>query len=414
MLTRLSHGALKKHPRGLRFHSPPPLPKQSANSSHSGESMRTKDLVVLSDLRITAAVSSPKFKPSLGKIALLSLRLLGTGFQTAQAMTSPMQVLSTTSTLAQSPTEALKVNLQNNLGRRDRKKALKLVESLENKGLLDLSLSKNSSLAEELVELTSQDLAKGVKRKDLVLSTLSHLDNPQSMSQGRRGTCQVTALQNALASKNPTLYVRLIKGLSSPQGTATLPNGDTLSRAIHSIKDNSQRDVTSRLMQSAFIDYGNGSEVYDNKLDKSTGFQNDIDHLHEANPHIEGSGHFEGGHSGLFPNEITRVLKALFPGGAETHYVNPEKSAEHVEHISQAIQNGQVVTIGLNWRDGQGHALVVKKAEDNHIVAWNTWGVDEPKEDPGPSRESISKDGLIRMSKKTLAENLWVYQVATP
>ena len=362
------------------------------------------EFVEVDSVSFTSAAEARSLKlPSWPKVVLLSVSLLGSGLQASQASAAAYTL--------QNSTRDLHQTIQEQLTGRDRRRALALLDSLEAKGLVsrEFDLSRTATVGEQLQTLATQNLAKGIKRGKLIVSVLGHLDNPELVAQGKRGSCQVAAVQHLLASRKPSEYLRLVGGLSTPQGTVNLSNGDILTRAQDSIKDDSERDPASRLLQSAFIEYGNGPEIYDNRKDLSSGQH--WEHLHEANPFLEGSGHQEGGHSGLYPNEMKRLIEAVFPGGAETVYAEPADKMAHVDQMAGALAKGQIVVVGLEWRDGMGHALAVKEIKNDEVIAWNPWGRDDPKLDRGPKREALNRTGLISMSRETLAKNLWVYQV---
>lgn len=383
------------------------------------------------NVNLCGAHQEDGFRLDWGRAALTSLSLLAGS--TGAAIASPTlqaQPRDASVDLTQTISlEDLKESIRESFGRapRSRREAYQRLDALQERGILDKTDRSGTALMDCLHDLNTQPLARGINRRDLLLTTLRQLDNPELMKQGERGACAAAGLQHVLAERDPLQYVNVVSGLTSPQGVATLDSGVELQRVEDTIRDDSDRDVVSRLMQSALIEYGNGSESYSNREDLSTG-THDPD-LHQANPWMADSGHRDGGHSGLYPNEITRVLDALFPGDAQTHFVDPTESGRHLEQIRQSVADGKVVLAGLLW-DEAAHLVVIKSADDGHLTAWNPWGESGRQEnrDPfdnwgspmpvmmaptgdGPEREELNETGRFKISEEAFEQRLLVYEV---
>lgn len=372
----------------LRVSGPPRL-----SSSFSPQAPAEADL--------SSATVVDGFQPSLARVGFLALGLLG-GSTAVQASVQ---------TLERADTSPLRQRLEEVFSRkRQRRRVLETLDSLELSGRLERTASDGTTLLENLEKVSVQELGPRVDRKELLEKLLTHLTQPERMTQGDRGTCAPTGIQHVLADRYPAEYVRLVSGLASPQGSVTTANGESLVRVERSIKDKSGRDLPSRLIQSALMDYGNGSETYDHRKDWHTGEQDQIAVLHQANPWVEGSGHLENGHPGLYPNEVTRVLRAVLPGAADTYFVNPERSLEHLNNLRGAHQRGETVVVGLKWRDS-AHLLVVKEVAADHLVLWNPWGQDNLEEQPGPERKLLNKHGRVRIDNDVIQERLQVYEI---
>ena len=95
--------------------------------------------------------------------------------------------------------------------------------------------------------------------------------HPGRVNQGNRGTCTMTSVSYLLAKNHPAEYARLAAGMMSPSGTARLANGETLRRVEDSIApdDNKSRSPSERLLQSALMDFADGSKTYSNRDDRS-------------------------------------------------------------------------------------------------------------------------------------------------
>lgn len=373
------------------------------------------------------------FRPQWRRAALAGLSLFGSAFGVASFAPTAMAASPTVVELEAVTSQDLKDAIQESFGRapRSRREAFELVDSLGLKGILGEQNTDGRSVTELLQDFTTRPLARGVHRRKTMLTLLRQLDNPELMKQGERGACAAAGLQHLLASRDPAQYVSLVSDLASPEGVATLNNGQTISRVEDSISDDSGRDEVSRLLQSAFLEYGNGPESYSNRQDLSTGAHDPA--LHQANPWVVDSGHQEGGHSGLYPNEITRVLKGLFPHNeSRTVFVDPSKTDTHYDTLQDIVSRGDIALVGLRWDEG-AHLLVVKEVHDDYVLAWNPWGEAREREreqtvDPffhrgmmpmmapagedGPERETLSETGLLKMDRRIFQNHLLVYEAS--
>jgi hypothetical protein len=403
---------------------------------HSGPPPVSRPSVAEQSTDFSEAKQTDRFQLDWKRAALTGLSLIG-GVSGATALAPRVQAatLPTTTKIDLSVSRSLE-DLKESIGesfgrsRRDRREAYQRLDSLQARGILGKSDEAGRTLVDDLYDLNTQPLAKKVHRRKLMMAVLRHLDNPELMKQGERGACAAAGLQHVLAARDPAQYVKVVRGLASPGGQATLNSGERLRRVDHSIRDDSDRDVASRLVQSALIEYGNGPESYSNKKDLSTGPHSEG--LHQANPWVPNSGHQEGGHSGLYPAEISRVMKALFGGDAQVQFVDPDLKTQHLDKIREAVSDGEVVLAGLRWDKG-AHLVVIKEVHDDHLVAWNPWGNSGRQQEEsgfddgfsvsfapmlmpasqksGPEREDLNETGRFRISAKTFQDNLLVYEV---
>ena len=386
------------------------------------------------------ANSRPNFK-RVAALTLSALGVLGGGASTASAAASAFPIeteLQMVEDVAPQVTlDQLKGEIREVFGRapRTRAETFRRLDSLELKGILHREYSPTGrTILSELSQLTRQDLARGVHRRNLIRDVVRHLDNPELMKQGERDTCAAAGLQHLLASRDPTQYVHLARGLVSAEGTVITRQGQTLERVEHSIDDDSGRSEVSSVMQSAIMDYANGPEIYSNRQDLSTGTH--APHLHEANPFIAGSGHRDGGHPGLFPGEITRGLSALF-GTAETVFVAPDEQMGRRSDMNRILQDDGVIVAGVRWDQGT-HLLVIKEVSSDGVVAWNPWGesgrsqrveapasfdrfgsgmtplmMSQDESHNRPDYEVLSATGLIKFSTEEFFSRLQSFEAAS-
>ena len=331
--------------------------------------------------------------------------------------------------------EALQTSIREQWGKRFARKMGKKLEGLQQRGLLEQRDSQDVALLARLGRFVGQEMAQGVDHKKAFRLLLEQLENPENMTQGGRGTCAPAGVQHLLARRYPAEYARLVSGLLSPTGEVETHSGAILVREPGILKkDDSQRDLLSRVLQSSFVEYGNGSENYDNGKDLSLGVQDDIEHLHEANPWVADSGH-QANHNGMFPNEVARLAEAVFPGQARTAFTDPQRSEQHLLEIEHHLARGREVFVALKWEQGT-HLLPILASQGDHYLLWNPQGerpdvpsmemepgfgfgfdpimVDTPVRTrrAGPEREVWSKEGRIRLPSERVAELLQNYVVS--
>lgn len=134
----------------------------------------------------------------------------------------------------------------------------------------------SAGLLQELNGLATDRLDGGVDQTALLSEALVELKDPVTISQQSRGTCAATSVQILTALDAPEQYVRMLRGLASPQGTAKLPSGDVLKREPDwNVNNDGGRSLPSRLLQPAFMEFANGDLDYNNQddmdLDPKTG-----------------------------------------------------------------------------------------------------------------------------------------------
>ncbi|HEY9766094.1 MAG TPA: hypothetical protein V6C82_07000 [Chroococcales cyanobacterium] len=210
--------------------------------------------------------------------------------------------------------------------------------------LLDGKLS-DPGLLDNLSKLATQPLAAGMKRGELLSSTLGEIADPASINQGNRQTCAAATAQILLAKENPAEYARIVAGLASPKGKVVLANGQTLERDKNWKQDNSGRSITGSLTQSAFMQYASGG--YDSASDSRA----------------------DGAGQGLYADEQDKLLKALT---GENNQSVSGNSDEIMAQLAKATKDGHSIAATLQVTDPNtgrviGHSVSVEKIEEGKV-----------------------------------------------
>ncbi|HEY9843092.1 MAG TPA: hypothetical protein V6D23_21670, partial [Candidatus Obscuribacterales bacterium] len=203
------------------------------------------------------------------------------------------------------------------------------------------------------------------QRDGLIRSVLQDIAFPESINQHSKGTCAPTTTQIILAVKDPTRYVQLVTGLASKEGKGTTggkgPDDDIVREPGTEVDDKSGRSISGRLIQPALMEFGNGEDDYDNVNDKHVS---------------KGSDDGDSG-SGLGIDGVNRILNKLFGEGTHTsvYAPTPPERAKLYAQVSQQLNQGNPVSVGLEWSDS-GHQLLVTKLDEEKKLAYlmNPWG----------------------------------------
>lgn len=207
------------------------------------------------------------------------------------------------------------------------------------------------------------------QRLTLMRSALQELAFPERIEQHSKGTCAPTTIQILLSLKNPVQYLRILQGLSSPDGKvpeAVLNGASGMEREADTLRDDrSGRSLSSRLLQPAFMEYANAEQNYDNARDRNSDGQNEYAGLPE--------------HSAIYLSD------ALFGKGTyQFRYVNasPDPSWQGyvpagilLGELKQALGQGEPVPVGLRWGES-GHKILLTALDqaDQKAYFMNPWG----------------------------------------
>lgn len=212
------------------------------------------------------------------------------------------------------------------------------------------------TLLQTLDEMTTQPLARGLDRASLVSDLIQEIAVPSCIAQKDRGTCTVTSLQIMLAMTAPAEYARLVSGLATPGGRATLANGDTLPRLPGAEQaDGTPRTASSRLFQTAMMDYANGSDRYRNTKD--------------------------GG--GLDKDQLERAIEGVLDRNVDSYAAHDGNRADLMRMIDDGLRDGPVlVAIKFGQRNDDGfthsnHQVLVTGMDRDRVYYTNPWGKQE-------------------------------------
>jgi hypothetical protein len=237
-------------------------------------------------------------------------------------------------------------------------------------------LAGQGDLLDHLTRLANQPLVAGIDRTELVTCLIEELEHPTKTQQEYRGTCVATTATILASRKNPAEVARLVADLARPEGTATLANGDAVTRsATWANPDDGDRTPSVRLLQPALMDYGNFFLRYDNDRDMHTLAERSVwDKLKDGLDSLRRKVAMPGGLEGWGSN---RILEALTGENFTTvHTVTRLNRNSAWKRVEAALTAGQSVPVGLMW-EGGGHKVLFDRIEGNHVYYTNPWGISE-------------------------------------
>lgn len=129
-------------------------------------------------------------------------------------------------------------------------------------------------LVESLVAIATDPLwsffATPEGRNRALFELVQNLVNPGRISQGLKGTCAAACVEIHLATQDPAEYTRLVAGLISASGRATLRSGEELvcdeDILLPSVAERGRNPI-SRIFQVACMEFAYPDLDYDNLLD---------------------------------------------------------------------------------------------------------------------------------------------------
>lgn len=221
-------------------------------------------------------------------------------------------------------------------------------------------LKGQGTLLAHLNTLATQPLAGGIDRGALVSEVVSEIETPERIAQKGKGTCGATTAQIILVRQNPAEYVRLIGGLSSPAGSATMVGGKPLQRALDWQADNDNgRSNPSRMFQAAVMQVGMSVPFaqYDNTSDEAR---------------VAGVGI----HDGLMPGGLVKALTQLTGRDYDSQTAWRFNRQQVWDGAKQALAKGEKsIPVSLTWGDDGGHFVQVDKVAQGVVTFTNPWGV---------------------------------------
>lgn len=228
------------------------------------------------------------------------------------------------------------------------------------------------SLLQNLAQLSTQPVAEGIDRDELVADILAHVVDPVTIDQRQHNTCGPTTAEILLAMQEPSEYVRLASGLASPEGGVRLQNGDTITRQSDwNTADSDRRTVGSQLFQSALMEYANGRFNYSNDEDGRT----------------IGAGPVEVSIPGLLPNEMANLVEGLTGNSYDLDFsiMDDQPSGNFMRALENADPGSEVPVLVNYNTEGSGvqntapHYLLVTgyDAQTGMVSITNPWGREE-------------------------------------
>lgn len=264
--------------------------------------------------------------------------------------------------------------------------------------------SKHRTLLDNLHTMATRPPASeisrhGITQAELLQSTMAEANRPGESNQSSEGTCTVTSMQHALTARNPAEYVRLISGLTGPDGEVQLRKGDTLKRDEGSAAPDSAtgRSHTERIFQSSMMEYSNGAMWnYDNASDKSTLS------VGSAGRWAASAVGKETERGGLRVEEMKRGYDALFGTDAQLNHGDAGKLIQGLES-----QKPNTALLAMRWgtEGHSAHAVTFEKVENGRAYFRNPWGrnfeMQGTSKDPPPRQV---EDGFTGLESMTVAE----------
>ncbi|HEY9841675.1 MAG TPA: hypothetical protein V6D23_14525, partial [Candidatus Obscuribacterales bacterium] len=202
------------------------------------------------------------------------------------------------------------------------------------------------------------------QKQALIRSVLQEIAFPEKISQHSKATCAPTTCQIVFAVKDPAAYVKLVAGLASPAGKGT-PDGAIVREPGTETDDKSGRSLSSRLIQPALMEFGNGAFDYDNVNDKHIGL---------------GAMSIYSGFSGLGIEGTAAILNKLMPAQTYTQTYKPmhrdePNGTEIFRQVKEQTGKGTPISAGLRWGN-DSHEILVTKLDEQAKLAYfmNPWG----------------------------------------
>lgn len=258
-------------------------------------------------------------------------------------------------------------------------------------GKLDVRDKRGNDLLTNLSWLSTDRLAAGVDSGLLTAQAIVQTADPgRTITQGDHGTCAATTIEYVLATRNPSEFVRVARGLTGDDGWVQLAGGKMATRVPDSVaEDHSGRTQLDRVVQAAFMQVGGAdSGTYTNARD---GFSEG-----PASSPANGWGGMN-----LQPGSF--MARALGMPGNQTETGAVSQSGLMLEQVHGLAEQatgekytdiydwrstpGQVtsriadftkdgkdtIPVSLQW-DGGRHRITVTKVENGRVYFRNPWG----------------------------------------
>lgn len=230
--------------------------------------------------------------------------------------------------------------------------------------------------------------------KDFAISLLHDVSTPFNISQERIGTCTGTSVQIQFAVRNPLEYLKMAESLAqnldyiSVKGFKVKPNFSFENEVAKG--NDSNRTISSKLMQNSIMDYGDGDT---RNFDSS---QKD---------------------EGLTVTQTAKAIRDIIGIDVENNYLwdaTPSQLINYLIKSNPSVHNP--IEISLSYSP-QGrdvlHSVNVISIDNNNIKISNPWGREEtfPLNELqsrilSVSNTSFGKSDIQNLSDKNLKTNI--------
>jgi hypothetical protein len=226
---------------------------------------------------------------------------------------------------------------------------------------VDLTAQRNTLLSNlaQLVDIDPHlDIPDGMHV--LVAEAVEEVADPSfEINQGTKGTCVPTSVSWVMATHFPAEYVRLMIGLLTQGGNATLANGDQatvpadayrfdLTEEATTIPAFMRRSWSERMFQASMMSYSRPGLNYSNILDV-----------------------FADRRGGLTMDELCRLLRGL---RNKEHRTITGAGPDLASNIAQRLQQPNLpVLTQMRWGTGS-HEVVSVQADASEVTFRNPWG----------------------------------------
>jgi uncharacterized protein YvpB len=237
-------------------------------------------------------------------------------------------------------------------------------------------------------------------KKDLVISALHDIAAPEDIAQGNIGSCAATCVQIKLALQNPEKYLECVDKLAKDQSFNGIPPNWSFKDEGGKDKLNTGRTLSCKIIQNAFMDFGDGAR----KFDSSSTNKNDNYGMYDSGV-VEVRKAVFGTSSNIYslkdysPKQMVSMIGQAQPSSANPVTIsmvfnNENKGGEHAVHVVNVVgidKEKQTVTIINPW--GRTETFPVKSLEDRvlSIVDDRKLGPDKTKDPDTSSREELGK-----------------------
>ncbi|MBM3274196.1 MAG: hypothetical protein FJZ00_03520 [Candidatus Sericytochromatia bacterium] len=213
-------------------------------------------------------------------------------------------------------------------------------------------------LIDHLDRLRDAPLAPGIDRTAILAEAIAEIDDTVRIAQRGKNSCVATTATILLARQKPAEFVRIVAGLASPAGVVRMAGGKDLRRSEGwNTQDDGGRTTTSRLLQSALLNFGAAlPTTYD-----------PISDSHRFGPISTGNGLTGGGSA--------RINSQLQGRPFEAHLFTTIDRSFEWHRVTTALAAGKgPFPVGLQWGSGGSHEVLLEGIRDSWVIFTNPSG----------------------------------------